>query len=367
MMTIRSTWLTVVASALLVSPVAAQGGAERPAADTLGRRRIQPLPALGSAPETGLQFGATVLAVWEQPASRHARPASLTAAVIRTAKSQTRVGIVAEHWSAGNARRVGGSLQWQQFPLPYYGIGDNTPKSSEETFTPRGVEGTLTVQQRVARSWYATGGLRHLNQRIGTDSTGVLRSRTILGSTGGDITELSAGFQTDTRDNLFAPHHGRWVTLSYARSAKGALSDYTYGTARLDARMYTSLAAGHVLATQVQIVSVDGGAPFDQLALVGNSDILRGYARGRYRDRATAAAQAEYRTPTRRRLGAVAFGGLGVAAPRLSAVTDARLLPTYGVGLRAQIDARQRTGVRMDYGRGRDGASGLYIGFNQAF
>ncbi len=40
---------------------------------------------------------------------------------------------------------------------------------------------------------------------------------------------------------------------------------------------------------------------------------------------------------------------------------------TLGAGLRFQIDQRQRTGVRADYGRGRDGASGLYIGFNQAF
>ena len=40
---------------------------------------------------------------------------------------------------------------------------------------------------------------------------------------------------------------------------------------------------------------------------------------------------------------------------------------TYGAGLRVQIDPAQRTAVRADYGRGRDGNSGLYIGFNQAF
>jgi hypothetical protein len=31
------------------------------------------------------------------------------------------------------------------------------------------------------------------------------------------------------------------------------------------------------------------------------------------------------------------------------------------------LDQRQGTSVRVDYGRGRDAASGLYIGFNQAF
>jgi hypothetical protein len=43
------------------------------------------------------------------------------------------------------------------------------------------------------------------------------------------------------------------------------------------------------------------------------------------------------------------------------------VLPTYGAGLRLQLDTRQRTGVRADYGRGLGDASGLYLGFNQAF
>ncbi|MDZ7632026.1 MAG: hypothetical protein U5K74_11955 [Gemmatimonadaceae bacterium] len=53
--------------------------------------------------------------------------------------------------------------------------------------------------------------------------------------------------------------------------------------------------------------------------------------------------------------------------PRVGAVGGARVLPTVGVGARYQIDRRQRTGLRADYGRGADGAAGLYLGFNQAF
>lgn len=69
-----------------------------------------------------------------------------------------------------------------------------------------------------------------------------------------------------------------------------------------------------------------------------------------------------------RRLGAVAFAGAGVVAPSAGDLLSERvLLPSYGIGGRFQLDARQRSAVRVDYGRGRDGASGLYIGFNQAF
>jgi Omp85 superfamily domain len=337
------------------------------ARDSVSRRRIQPLPALGSAPETGLQYGATVLAVWEPAAVSRTRPTSLTASALRTAKSQTRLRLDAERWTTGNARRIAGSLQWQRFPLPYYGIGDRSAEALKETFTPEGTEATLIMQQRIVGAWYVSAGVRYLQQRITTDSGRALRSSAITGARGGTLTEFSAGLQQDTRDNLFAPRSGHWTQLSYARSTDGVLSDYDYGTMRFDARLYRTLAHEHVLATHVQVVGVDGAAPFDQLALVGNSDILRGYARGRYRDRATAALQSEYRSPIRHRVGVVAFGGAGVAASSLGSLGSARMLPTYGAGLRLQIDQRQRTGVRADYGRGRDGASGLYIGFNQAF
>lgn len=121
---------------------------------------------------------------------------------------------------------------------------------------------------------------------------------------------------------------------------------------------------GHLLATQLQVAGVDGTPPFDQLALIGNSDIMRGYKRGRFRDRWTAAVQGEYRTPVWHRIGGVSFAGGGLAAPSLDAFSETRLLPTYGAVMRFQIDARQRTAIRVDYWRGRDGASGLYIGFS---
>jgi hypothetical protein len=56
-----------------------------------------------------------------------------------------------------------------------------------------------------------------------------------------------------------------------------------------------------------------------------------------------------------------------MVAPSLHEFGNRQWLPTYGAGVRVQIDERQRTSVRLDYARGHAGASGLYIGFNQAF
>ena len=359
-------YLTAVFAYLAIgtpSGVVAQTGPD----STDGRKRIQPLPALGSSPETGFQFGATVLAVIDRPALDHARPASLIATALRSTKSQTRISMEGEHWTRHNARRVNALLAWQKFPLPYYGIGDTARAGNKEIFTPRGVEALVGVQQRVRGAWYATGGIRVVDQSITPDTIGVIRQRTLTGSEGGRLVELSVGGLVDSRDNLFAPRQGTFAQLTYTRNDDVLGSPFQYDRVRIDARHYRTLTGTHVVAAQMLILGVTDDTPFDQLALVGGGDMFRGYARGRYRDRRLAAAQIEYRSPLARRVGIVAFGGAGSIASDWSALRGARLLPTYGAGVRVQIDPQQRTAVRVDYGRGRDRSSGLYIGFNQAF
>ncbi len=351
----------------LVAPLEAQNTDSLARRDSAGRCRVRPLPSIGSAPETGLQYGATVLTVCDPPASRAARPSTLVFYALRSAKNQTRIGFDAERWTTGNARRIAGSFVWREFPLPYFGIGDRAPENARELFTPRGIEASAQLQQRVARALYFTGVVRHVRRTITTDTGGALRRNAVLGTQKGPITELSLAIEHDTRENLFAPRGGHWVQLSYARSIDGLASSYDYGRVRADARVYRAIGGDHVVAAHAQVIGFDGSVPFDQQALAGASDILRGYERGRYRDQWLAAAQGEYRTPLVRRLGGVAFAGGGIVAPSASATGGRVFLPTYGVGLRAQLDARQRTGVRADYGRGRDGAAGIYLGFNQAF
>ena len=354
-------------SAILLATAGAMTAGGQATDSTTPRRRIQPLPAVASSPETGLQFGATVLAVFEPAAMTHTRASSIIASAVRSTKSQTRLVIEGERWTTGNARRFYGQLAWQEFPLPYYGSGDNTPESAKEIYAPRGVELQLSAQQRVHGPLYAFVGTRLLSQRMRFDTTGTLQFGNVTGTAAGRIVELNGGALIDTREHLFAPRSGTYAQLTWTHSAGALGSDYRFQRVKLDARRYQSMAGNHVLAAQLLAIGTGGAAPFDQLALVGGSDILRGYTRGRYRDRALAAAQLEYRTPIKHRIGAVAFVGAGSVAESLGDIGGSTLFPTYGAGVRVQIDPRQRTAVRADYGRGRDGASGLYIGFNQAF
>jgi hypothetical protein len=356
------------AALVALCATSATGLIAQTAADSVGRRRIQLLPALGSAPETGLQFGAAALALWEPAAIHTTRPSTLIATARRTTRSQTQLRMEGEHWSRENARRIAASLQWQEFPLPYFGTGDRTPATARELYTPRGTEGVVSLQQRIRGPLYAIVGVRHLQQRITADSAGVLQAGRITGARGGTTTELSGGLQLDTRDNLFAPRTGQWVQVGYNRSDDRLWSDFRYTTLQLDVRSYHHIGATQVIALQLQGMGVlSGDPPFDALPMVGGSEIMRGYKRGRFRDRVMTAAQAEYRSPVWRRLGVVAFGGAGVVAPTFGGLGSARVLPTYGTGVRFQLDARQRIGARADVGRSVDGTVGLHLGFNQAF
>ena len=335
------------------------------------------LPVLASAPETGLQYGATALRVW-QPADTGTRPSSVQLLALHTAKRQLRFVADLDRWTAGNRWRVTGRLEWQRFPLPYFGVGDRTPAVAEETYTPRGLLGFATVQRHLRGPLYAFGGWRFQDLAIvGTDSTGVLRTGAVAGSRGSRVGQLQAGALWDTRDNIFASTRGSFVQLTGWSAAPAFGSAFTFQRVTLDARHFLPLGPRRVLALQGVFEGTGGTAPFDQLSLVGSSNYLRGYVRGRFRDRHLIAAQAEYRAPfffglgdgrlSRDRLGYVLFAGGGAVAPRVGDLRDARFLPSVGAGARYVLLPRSGTTVRIDYGVGTAGQAGLYLSFNEAF
>lgn len=332
------------------------------------RRRIVVLPVLGAAPETGAQYGVALFVTKTVASTEPTRPSSLVGNAVRTAKQQTRVFLDVDRWSAGNRWRVLLNSSWQEFPLLYYGNGDSAPDRNEEAYTPRGTELALTLQRRIAPAVWLQGGARRIEQAIVRTEPGfALADGSIVGSSGGRTVLASVGLVADSRDNLFAPALGHLVELT-ASAANGSVgSEFDFQRVRLDARVYRTLGRAHVVAGQILAQGTGGEAPFDQLALVGSSSAMRGYATGRFRDQWLMSAQAEYRSPLVGRFGAAAFGGAGMIGSSLVNVAKSRFLPTYGAGLRYRLDQRARSTVRVDYAFGTAGQSGLYVAFNEAF
>jgi hemolysin activation/secretion protein len=131
---------------------------------------------------------------------------------------------------------------------------------------------------------------------------------------------------------------------------------------------YKSLGSDNrVLATNLNGAAAAGDMPFYMLPTIGGGAYgLRGYQQGRYRDRVMVTGQAELRLHSAGRFGGVVFGGFGQVAPSIGELTEARVLPAGGVGLRFQITQIYRMHMRVDYAWGVDEGI-LYFGVSEAF
>jgi outer membrane protein assembly factor BamA len=368
----RSTYrIAFAASLLAVWPASAQTAVNDSAASSQrqvkgGRSRsLRVLPVIGSAPETGFIGGVTALRV-SAPAGDTTRPSTDQVYAAYTAKHQFRAFASTDRWSAGNRWGVNAQIEYLRFPQPYFGIGIDAPESAEEWYEARSSVANVTVRRKVARALYAQLGLKVSDTKIrDADEGGVIAAGDLLGSRGGVVSQLVGGGAWDSRDNLFAPHDGTFAQATVAYSADALGADYQFARYTADARKYWRLGRG-VLAGQTYLEATSGPAPFDQLSLVGSGSVMRGYPRGRYRDRELASAQLEYRMPVAGRFGVAGFAGAGTVAPTMSKLASSTILPSLGAGVRYLLMPKQGTTVRVDYGIGK-GSSGLYIAFNEAF
>jgi len=327
---------------------------------------LRVLPVIGSAPETGFVGGATVLRVSSYVNDTITRPSSEQLYASYTTKHQFRAFVSTDRWSVDNRWGLTGQIEYARVPQPFFGLGIDAPEEAEEWYEARSTSASVTVRHRILGAVYGQAGYRFSTTSIRDAEPGGAVERGVLpGMRGGIVSQVTWGLALDSRDNIFAPSAGTFAQATGAWGAEVLGSDHQFGRYVGDARRYVRLGHG-VLAAQAYVEASSGRVPFDQMAMLGSGSVMRGYVRGRYRDRSLAAAQVEYRLTLAGRLGLAGFAGAGTVAPTLADLPSTRLLPSVGAGARWLLLPKQRTTVRVDYGVGK-GSSGLYIAFNEAF
>jgi len=188
-------------------------------------------------------------------------------------------------------------------------------------------------------------------------------------STGGNV-----GLLFDTRDNSINATHGWFASTAYRTFFAALGGDSTWQELSVDVRTYRPLnrTASQRVAFWFMSDMVTGGvAPYFDLPTTGG-DVRsgRGYAEGRYRGEHLMYGEVEYRgslTPSGV-LGFVAFVNSSTIG---SVETGTRLFEDYspagGVGLRVLLNKRSRTNFATDWGWGKDGSRGFYLGIQEAF
>jgi hypothetical protein len=185
-----------------------------------------------------------------------------------------------------------------------------------------------------------------------------------------DLKSTSAAFgfrvQRDKRDSTFYPRKGTLldVTGDFFDQIWGSRREYQ--TYKVQFNGYREVSPRGVLAYRAMMCTANNSVPFYDLCLFGAGADLRGYTAGEFQNRRMFATQMEYRMELPRRLGLVAFGGIGGIARRWNQFRADELLPAAGVGLRFNLDKKNHINYRIDFGIGREGHT-LSIGVGESF
>ncbi|MCC3157516.1 outer membrane protein assembly factor [Hymenobacter sp. 15J16-1T3B] len=349
-------------------------------ADTARPRRLAliPLPLVYYTPETRLAYGAAVTATLRfarDAGDSLARPSQLTVGAAYTQNRQLLLYLPFQLFYDHNRYYAYGEAGYYRYTYYFFGAGpQSAPRELYGVHFPRvRLNAFRRVWPRLGRGrLYAGLRYQYEDYRLtATEAGGLLARGAVAGSRGSRLTGGGLGIFYDARNRVIYPRRGLVadITLMPRQRAVGAGpggATTRFSRYAADVASYHSLGRRAVLALNYVASFTSGTAPFNALSLLGGTRRLRGYYEGRYRDQHTALLQAELRLDVYRRLGAVAFGGVGALGD------DARLLrlnqpkTAYGAGLRFTLNRREHLNLRVDYGLGRH-SSGLYLTVGEAF
>jgi Omp85 superfamily domain len=265
----------------------------------------------------------------------------------------------------------------------FFGIGNNTIEANEEMYEFH----LLKMDNKFQRQLYSVlfAGLQYQIQymsKIEIEHGGQLETQNITGNRGGLASGIGPMITIDSRSSVLTPQSGMFIELSNCNFREWLGSKFGFTTYVLDARKYITLYGKklvpdmlnplgplykrHILALQLYGRITQGDAPFRMLSLMGNSQLMRGYYMGRYRDNDYVAGQAELRMHLFWRMGATLFAGTGEVAHTTNDFSIKELKPNYGMGLRYVFSKRENVNVRLDAGFGPH-TKGFYITMGEAF
>jgi len=323
-------------------------------------------PFLFYTPETKTGGGGAINYFFREAGSApSARPSTLVPVFVYTQKQQISSSLICDVYWEQEKNHLFSTVSYSDWPNQFYGIGNNTP-DEEEDFTQRMVTLDLRYLRQLQRGLYAGFQYQfHKSKLTEVEAGGRLARGNILGTETGTASGVGILVNWDTRDNIFYASSGSYYLLSARVFHDRLSSDFDFTNYQVDLRHFFPISSSHVLAVQGVMNVISGDPPFYMMSLLGGQNLMRGLYEGRYRDKNLIAAQMEYRLPLWRRIGAVAFAGLGEVAPKVDDFELKSFKHTAGFGLRYQLVPAEKLNLRMDFGWGK-GSSGFYLALTEA-
>jgi len=326
------------------------------------------LPFIYYSPETKLAFGGGGILNFRAGRNKEqTRASTVWAFGTYTLARQFQIVVKPEIYFERNRFFLSGNLRYERTPQDFFGIGNDMPSTAKESYTPR----IMTVQVGVKKKFlgHLFAGVQYDFEQMTMENVepdGLLSSGSLTGSRGGLLSGFGISLDWDTRDGVLYPRKGVFFELTADTYGAGTGSDFSFTSLKLDCREYFHVAPDHVLALQAYIRSNSGDVPFHKLAMLGGESLMRGYYKGRFRDKDILAVQAEYRVMVTKRIGVVGFAGLADVFPDFSEFKLKTIKYSVGTGVRYMINKREGTTLRMDMAWGKANF-GLYFTAQEAF
>jgi hypothetical protein len=329
-------------------------------------------PSFGYAPETRWEFGFSSLFVYYARHDTTNRLSDVSGFVFYTLENQ--YGFWFDHalYSHQNKWFFLGRTRFQNFPLLYFGIGPDSPAEQQALVNGQYTLIKERVLREVSHSFYA--GLEVDYQRL--DRVEFVQAdpenpiEIPAGGEGSNNIGLGIGAVYDNRHNVLNVRQGIFSELAILHYSRNLGSDFEFSTLISDNRIFKKVRRNQVLAVQLfGQFSFGQEIPFNQLALMGGENLMRGYYLGRYRDRHLVAGQVEYRWlpfSFSKRLGAALFLGAGQVFSDENPFALPELVPAGGGGLRLLLFPKKDVFTRVDVAFTQEGP-GIYFLIGESF
>lgn len=258
-------------------------------------------------------------------------------------------------------------FQYLNAPDYFYGIGNDTinknPSKYENQYFKFGFEASKSFKKI-----HFIGFKFDFQTQSISDVEGAVLQNTIEGYSGGNMIGIGPLYKLDSRDNVNFPSKGSLLQTSIVQSFLIDKSKKQFAVYSFDYRKYITIFKSYYIALQGMVSSSKGAVPFYKLPSIGGKYNLRGVSnKFMYIDKNVWYTQAEIRKMIYKRIGLVAFSGVGNVFSTWNNDIISHVKVVYGFGGRIQLIPRDQINLRFDYAFGPNGDRGFYATIREAF
>lgn len=316
------------------------------------------LPAIGSSPETGFQYGAYVMHQFEQ--TEAGVPQDRLALLAQgTSEGQYQASIQPDFFVAGGDWNLTGTLEGRYWPTPYFGESNDTAfNAEEEIYDLTSFKGEVGAAYRVTPK-LRLGGLAFVEQEdIADDPDNPLLSDDQRGFDGGLYTGIGLTATWDSRNDRDWATRGSLVTAEARQYTAYLGGDHDYIDLSTRASHYRAI-GDDVLALGVNYRFGCLTTPFSRLPRPDGANTLRGADGNLWIGHHLAGTQAEYRMTLTDRWALTGFADTAQVAEELGDLGLDRFHTSVGGGIRYATLADSRFNIRADVAL----VDGEHVGF----